>query len=80
MLYIYSLMSHCKLRAVAAEDLSDPGVRFKLLISIGDIYKETGFKKGTHKHVREKDKVMNVLTGVAVDEIKHFSLTVSNVL
>ncbi|KAF0294165.1 C2 calcium-dependent domain-containing protein 6 [Amphibalanus amphitrite] len=61
-----------------APDLSDPGSRFKILISIGDIYKETGWKRGSHKHshTREKDKVVNVLTGVAVDEVKHFSLTV----
>ncbi|XP_043205674.1 C2 calcium-dependent domain-containing protein 6-like isoform X2 [Amphibalanus amphitrite] len=60
------------------EDLSDPGSRFKILISIGDVYKETGWKRGSHKHshTREKDKVVNVLTGVAVDEVKHFSLTV----
>ena len=61
----------------ADEDLSDPDIRFRLLVSIGDTYKETGLKKGTHRHVHEKEKSMNFLTGVVVDEIKHFSLTVS---
>ena len=67
-----------KFTIITDEDFSDPDIRFKLLISISDLYKETGFKKGTHKHIREKDRVVNVLTGVAVDEVKHFSLTVSN--